>query len=65
MYLIIANPGETQVEAFTVLGASAARGNVEKIGQFGSGAKHAVLCALRSGIPIQIYCGKTKVVPQT
>lgn len=64
-YLRIASKGEAQVESFTVLGASSARGESDKIGQFGSGAKHAVLCALRAGIGLLVYCGRVKIVPQT
>lgn len=64
-YLKISSPVETSPEAFTVLGASSARGEESSIGQFGSGAKHAVLCALREKLPMIIYCGKTKIVPQT
>lgn len=63
-YLRIANKGETQVEAFTVLGASSARGDSDKIGQFGSGAKHGILCLLRAGLQLIIMCGKEKIVPQ-
>lgn len=65
MFLRIASKGEAQVESFTVLGASSARGQSDKIGQFGSGAKHAILCALRERLQLQIFCGKTKIIPQT
>jgi len=64
-WLKIQTVGEAQIESFTVLGASSARGDADKIGQFGSGAKHAILCALRAGLQIIICCGKVKVVPQT
>jgi hypothetical protein len=64
-WLRIQTEGEAQIESFTVLGASSARGQADKIGQFGSGAKHAILCALRAGLAIAIYCGKTKIVPQS
>lgn len=64
-YLRIATLGVCEIEAFTVLGASSARNEEGKIGQFGSGAKHAILCALRAGVGLLIYCGKTRIVPQT
>lgn len=62
-FVKISNVGETSVEAFTVLGASSARGEESSIGQFGSGAKHAILCALRAGLSILIYVGRTKIEP--
>ena len=42
MFLMIANNGVAPVQSFTVLGVSTARGNSDKIGQFGSGAKHGL-----------------------
>lgn len=65
MLLRIASRGVAAVESFTVLGASSSRGNSDKIGQFGSGAKHAILCALRERLDVTIYCGNTKIVPFT
>lgn len=60
-YLMIQNDGVAQAEAFTMLGASTARGNSEKIGQFGSGAKHGILTLLRQGLDPIFYLGTHKL----
>lgn len=59
MYLMIRNVGLCDVESFTLLGASSARGNQTKIGQFGSGAKHGIGVLLRHGISPTVYIGKS------
>ena len=62
-YLLVQNHGEAPVEGYTVLGYSSTR-NCEvdgAIGQFGSGAKHAVNLCLRHGLPVWVYCGKTRL----
>lgn len=61
MFLKIENAGVAPVESFTVLGVSTARGNREKIGQFGTGAKHAINILLRDGINPVICCGSDKL----
>jgi len=63
MQLLIQNPGVAPVEGYTLLGVSTSRGcGVEGvIGQFGSGAKHAINVLLRAGISVIIYCGKTRL----
>lgn len=63
MYLLVQNKGVAPVESYTLLGVSTARdsGVEGVIGQFGSGAKHAVLVLLRAGLDLSIYCGKTKI----
>lgn len=60
-YLLIRNDGVAPVESFTLLGASTARGDATKIGQFGSGAKHGILTLLRMGIDPIIYLGTQKL----
>lgn len=60
MYLMIENSGEADVRAFTLLGVSTARGESDKIGQFGSGAKLGLCCLLRFGINPIIYSGTTR-----
>lgn len=62
-YLLIQNHGEAPVEGYTVLGYSSTRncGVDGAIGQFGSGAKHAVNLCLRNGLAVWIYCGKTRL----
>lgn len=47
----------------THLGISTARDNDKKIGQFGSGAKHGMLTALRAGHSVDIYSGLTHIKP--
>lgn len=62
-YLLIQNHGEAPVEGYTVLGYSSTR-NCEidgAIGQFGSGAKHAINLCLRHGLPVWVYCGHTRL----
>lgn len=63
MPLLIQNPGVAPVEGFTLLGVSTTRGcGVEGvIGQFGSGTKHAINVLLRAGLPVVVYCGKTRL----
>lgn len=61
MYLKITNPGICFPEAFTMLGVSTARGNKDKIGQFGSGAKMGILTCLRHHINPVIISGKMRV----
>ena len=63
MFLLIQNPGVAPVEGFTLLGVSTTRdcGVAGTIGQFGSGAKHAINTLLRAGLKLLIYCGKTRL----
>lgn len=62
-YLLIQNCGEAPVEGYTVLGYSSTRncGIDGTIGQFGSGAKHAINLCLRNGLSVWVYCGKTRL----
>jgi len=62
-YLLIQNKGEAPVEGYTVLGFSSTRncGVEGTIGQFGSGAKHAINLCLRHGLAVWVYCGKTRL----
>ena len=63
MQLLIQNPGAAPVEGYTLLGVSTTRncGVAGTIGQFGSGAKHAINTLLRAGLKLLIYCGKTRL----
>ncbi len=63
MYLLVQNRGVAPVEGYTLLGVSTTRdcGVAGTIGQFGSGAKHAINTLLRAGLKLVIYCGKTKL----
>ena len=67
MQLCIQNPGIAPVEGYLLLGVSTTRdcGVSGTIGQFGSGAKHAINTLLRAGLAVTIYCGKTKLDFQT
>jgi len=62
-FLMIQNPGVAPVEGYTLLGVSTTRGCgvAGTIGQFGSGAKHAINTLLRAGLKLLIYCGKTRL----
>lgn len=57
MMYLIENEGEVNVDNLWVLGLSTARGDSKSIGQFGSGAKHALLTLLRAGIKFSIWSG--------
>jgi len=63
MFLLVQNPGVAPIEGFTLLGVSTTRdcGVAGTIGQFGSGAKHAINTLLRAGLKLLIYCGKTRL----
>lgn len=61
MYWMIENAGEAPVECLTLLGLSTSRGLDEKIGQFGTGCKHAVNVLLRAGITTVIYSGEKRI----
>jgi hypothetical protein len=61
MFLVIENSGIAPVESFTMLGLSTARGQADKIGQFGSGAKHGILTAIRHKLNPRIYLGQEEL----
>lgn len=66
-YLLIQNRGVAPIEGYTLLGLSTTvdAGVAGTIGQFGSGAKHAINVLLRAGLKFWIYCGKTRLEFQT
>jgi hypothetical protein len=61
MFLKISNTGICEPEAFTLLGVSTARGEENKIGQFGSGAKMGILTCLRHGMNPVIVSGNRRI----
>ena len=61
-YLLIRNKGVAPIEAFTILGLSTARGEADKIGQFGSGSKHGILTLMRHGLTPRIFIGEDELV---
>lgn len=61
-YLMIRNNGLAPIEAFTILGLSTARGEADKIGQFGSGSKHGILTLMRHGLNPRIFIGEDELV---
>lgn len=63
-YLIVSNMGEIPLWGMTHIGISLARDQADKIGQFGSGAKHGILVALRAGLEIKIFSGMTEIIPK-
>ena len=63
-YLMIENEGVAPIESYIKLGFSTARGT-DKIGQFGTGNKHAILVCLRAGLDPLIYSGTDKIRFQT
>jgi len=60
-WLLIQNEGVSPVECFTVMGLSTSRGNDDKIGQFGSGVKQAILLCLRAEINPIIFIGEEQL----
>ena len=65
MKIIIANNGEIDSKALTLLGASSKRGDSSKIGMFGSGNKYALAYLIRNGFQVDIYSGTRKVLVET
>jgi hypothetical protein len=61
-YLMIESVGVADKESFTMLGASTARGQADKIGMFGSGATHATLCCLRHGLDVYIFSDNQRLL---
>ena len=61
MFLMIENDGVAHVQAFTVMGLSTARGNADKIGQFGTGNKHGILTCMRQEIKPSIFLGENEL----
>lgn len=59
-YICIENPQVAPLAGFEVLGVSSSRGT-EKIGQFGSGCKHATNVLIRRGENPIIFAGMEKV----
>lgn len=64
-YLMIRNNGLAPIEAFTILGLSTARGEDDKIGQFGSGSKHGILTLMRNNVDFRIFIGVDELVFST
>lgn len=62
--LVISNKGEIPLHMLSHLGISTSRNDSSKIGQFGSGAKHGILTALRHGIDLEIWSGQNKILPR-
>lgn len=64
-YILVRNKGLAPIESFTILGLSTARGEADKIGQFGSGSKHGILTLIRAGITPRIFIGNDEIVFST
>jgi hypothetical protein len=62
-YLKIQNKFEAPADGFTTLGLSTS--TEQTIGQFGSGSNHGILCCLRAGLDVIIYCGTTRLTFST
>ena len=61
MYMEFSNPGEVELNAFKLLGASTKRSQEGKIGFFGTGLKYAIALMLREGINFKAYIGEKEV----
>lgn len=57
--ICFSNPGEIDIEAVTVLGASVKQG-ASPIGYFGTGLKYAIAVLLREGCSIEIWSGEKR-----
>lgn len=64
-YLKIANKGEMEVEALTLLGGTSKRNDNSKIGMFGSGNKYALAYLLRNGHVVRIFSGTKEITVDT
>lgn len=64
-YIKIENPGEIDVNAFRLLGASTKRDDNTKIGFFGSGLKYAIAVLLRNEIPFRVFAGEKEIKIET
>lgn len=56
-YLKISNPGEIELNAFRLIGASTKREDDSKIGFFGSGLKYSMAFLLSNNIKFEIFSG--------
>jgi hypothetical protein len=61
MQTLIRNKGEADSASFWMVGESPAREIATAMGQFGSGAKHALLIMLRKQIPFRIFSGVREI----
>ena len=59
-YIMIENSGEADLMSFILMGASPKRNDPNKIGMFGTGAKHAIAWMLRNHLSFIIYSGNNK-----
>jgi hypothetical protein len=57
-YLRIQNAGVSDIDMLTVVGATSARDNMDKVGQFGSGFKYFCALCMRENVDIKVFCGK-------
>lgn len=64
-YVAFTNPGEIDINAFKLLGASNKRNDSSKIGFFGTGLKYALAVLLRENVPFYIYSGVNEVKVST
>ena len=60
-YIVFENPGEIEINALKLLGASTKRDESGKIGFFGSGWKYAISYMLRNKIPFSVFSGTSEV----
>jgi hypothetical protein len=65
MQLLIENLGLAPIESYSLLGASGSRGDNSLIGQFGSGAKLAIVALLRKGLHVTVYSGLCRMCFRT
>jgi len=61
----ITSPGELDVRALSLMGASTKRGDDSKIGRFGSGMKYAMAYLLREGYELCVWIGERQVAIET
>lgn len=59
--IAIANKGEMDSAAMTLIGASTKRDDENMIGMFGSGLKYALAVLIRNDIPLKIYSGTKEI----
>lgn len=64
-YLEIKSWGEIDIQAFTLIGASTKRGDLSKIGLYGSGNKYSIATLLKQGIAFKVFSGEDEIVFST
>lgn len=61
-YLVIQNKGILPINGIMLMGGTSKRGKTDKIGNYGSGLKYAIVALLNFKIPFKIFRGSEEVI---